>query len=103
MLTQWNYGIVWIMVLIDKPGTYICNSSNPQEIGAGGFAFYSGIGKDHEKKYNTDSNHTGTITITSLDEEDETVSGTFEFQAVQKKDGSDVVNVKGAFENVKLQ
>jgi hypothetical protein len=89
-----------IQLNAEEPGTFICNTSD--------FSGESNTAKyvttvptpEQVRKYDTDSIYTGIVIITSLDDEDETVSGTYKFQAVQHHGGSDVVSVSGAFEKV---
>jgi hypothetical protein len=91
------------------PGTYLCNEETfAYNNHAHNLAWYNVIGDPHNRGnnsilYSTNRNNTGTVIITSFDEENKKVSGTFEFRAIRKEGGSDVVNLKGAFDNVTIE
>jgi hypothetical protein len=98
-----------IFIFTKGPGTYPCNEgtftyNNHEHSKGGNVAWYTVTGDPYTGAnsifHTTNRDNTGTVIITSFNEEDKKVSGTFEFRAVQKPAGPSVVILKGSFENV---
>lgn len=75
---------------LSKKGKYKLDNFNT------GFFRSSGYSR---KRYTTNSKYTGNINITRFDTKNKIISGTFEFEAVNRNDSTDVVKVtRGRFD-----
>ena len=68
------------VVGVDGPGTYLMNK-NVVRPSADGFAYYVKRVLTPEDEWITDTQYTGSVTITKLDAHNKIVAGTFEFKA----------------------
>lgn len=78
------------IIKLSNKGKYKLDDSNT------GFFRSSGY---PQKRYITTKNHTGEVCITKLNTNKRIISGTFEFEAVNREDSTDVVKVsRGRFD-----
>lgn len=82
-----------------SPGSFTLNSDDVMADGGASYAF--GKSKDRLTIFSTSRAYTGQATISALDRNAQTVSGSFEFNGVQvSQNGNRIVKITGSFADV---
>ena len=91
------------IVGVDGPGTYLMNKSVVRPTAAEPYAYYVRRVLTPEDEWITDTQYTGTVTITKLDTHNKIVAGTFEFQAGSTVNAGGVLTVSDGRFDIKYR